>query len=1564
MASSTSVHSSAFNFLSFLQTGVDPRTGQYTVAIDLPDVKTNDLRGPDVPLGLNFNPLNGQDSGYGMGWNLRLSQYTPGNQILALATGETFKVTDSGSNGELIMRDKKIDSFHFYREQDRRFRVVHKSGLIEILETRDIQNRIALPTEIYAPDGHRVTLQYQTFGEGHSLLDTLEDASGQVLLKVLREPGAAQIELLLYPDAGPAGTPLARFLMVLQGAAGQVARIVLPTDNQAGWRFGYDLIQGHLCLTSVDTPTGAHEDIFYQDAGHQFPTGSGRSPLPRVTRSLTQPGFGQPVIDVRYTYPQDRNFLGFGLSLSWAEDGYDNLFKHVGEYLYHSDETWWIDDRPVRSISRTFNQFHLLVSDATEERNNRKTVQTTYAYEPGKPYSRQPNDCQLPREVKTSWALVDDPTRFRSESVISRYDTFGNPVEQIQASGVIEQSHWYPAAGEDGCPPDPDGFVRNLKERILIPAEAAQGDAPTRITRYRYRLLPPLPADGIREWLVPESETLFQLVPAPGQEQELEQIRFEYLDDVAQPFLHGRLASRVELRGGASTTTAYAYSKVDGTGVPESVEQVVETLTGYDGATKVITLENSLLNGEPLLNRDDNDVEIRYVYDNLRRVLQETVAPGTEYEASRRYEYSLCGVAGEQASQTRFDVKQVRTVTSFDGLNRAIHEARDNADSASAPGELRDTYSAVYDPWDRLVEETEFDWLEDRQLALTSRFEYDDWGQQRCVSGPDGVRVFEETDPIGTVESAGPILKAWTDGGDGRPASGTTVTWLNLFDNPVRVERLDLAQNRVSLTETLYDGLGRSVRETTGFGALQRVTEYAYDPFDRTMQTTLPGGAVVHRGYARHSRDDLPVLISVEYNTRTVTLGEQEFDGLDRLVRSVTGGRERRLDYEPGQSRPSTVTTPGGQVIGYEYRPQLGEEPLQRRLPGSVTADYEYDAQNARLLSCQEQDEGLIREYFSTGELKSEQRLTGSGDYIMHYRYSRLGRLLSYIDVLGQEQTCRYDSAGRLEHTQLAAISSDFTYDELGRTQTIVTADAASGRTLATALQYDDFGREIQRSFDLDGLLQQLSQAYDDIDDLSARTLTEGSTLLREETFGYDGRGRLTDYACSGSLCPADPYGKVIDSQVFAFDGVDNLTAVLTYFGEDFNRARYLYEGDDPVQLSRVTNTHADYPAEIALSYDADGNLISDEQGRVLKYDALGRLIEVSGAGGGTYHYDPLDSLSSHDDTAGSISEQRFYRDGELASQLQAAQKKTFLRGSDVLLAQYQSAAADRSLLLAVNDSNSVLSEIETAATHARAYTAFGHSSGAATPLCPLGFNGEATEPDTGWQLLGNGYRAYNPLLARFHSPDNLSPFEEGGLNAYAYCEGDPVNFTDPTGHSLVGWVIRHLTKHRVSTAQTTTPELLLWTESGADVPLRRMNAKTVRNIEKSLKLQGGEVQQAVKELAGARPNYEKFLGKPSTTGAPHIAKFKDAENRAESLSNIYRKTDEAYNFAKENVGKRIITADSRTTFKKDARAYDKLEAEQRASALAAHHARVRARNATVRDDERRLHQNNPRRQS
>ncbi|MDF5776987.1 RHS repeat domain-containing protein [Pseudomonas syringae] len=1548
MTASTSVHSNAFNFLSYVQSGVDPRTGQYTVAITLPDVKTNGLRGPGMPLALNYNPLNRQDSGFGLGWNLQLSQYDPGNQIVSLSSGETFKV-DGTSDDQMLMSEKKIDSFHLYKEDETHFRVMHKSGLVELLELRGSgANRVALPVRVFAPEGHSVTLDYASFG-GYQMLSEVTDDSGQLLLGISREDTA--VTLRMTTGEGPDAT----FKMVLGGSDHRVNRIELPTDNAASWRFVYSLIREHLCMTSVETPVGGREEIFYTDGGHQFPARAARPPLPRVTRHRTTPGLGQAQMDVFYSYQdsagRERNFLGAGLDIAWEDNGLDNLYRYLGAelYEYSSTETLRVQvaGKPdaERSIERTFNQFHLLTRETTRKNLTVMQVDTRYYIVPGQPFFTQPAYCQLPKEVQTTWRLSSDGSVPRSEMVSSTYDKHGNLLTQTQANGMVEVSEWYPAAGEDGCPPDPEGFVRWMKSSKIIPAASDYGNAPVLITRYRYTALPAVDGGQLQQWLAPQSETL--LMQAPEDEYEQRLTTYEYFDEPNNALLHGRLKLQRVIMGENATSTEYAYSTPDSEIYGKTVLQTVQTVTGFDGAKKVITLEDSLLNGEPLLNRDDNNVEIRYVYDSLRRVLSETVAPNDDiYQATRSYEYQLCAKATDQATQTLIDVKGVKTCSHFDGLNRVIHEERDDADKPARVDKPRQTYAAVYDAWGLMVNETEFDWLGQQDLALKSVYEYDDWGEQRCVTGPDNIKTFEETDPIGTAQSQGPVQRSWIEGTDGKGKSEFTETWMNLFEQPTRSERQDNAGTSVSLSQYHYDGLGRRVEEIVGVVNGGRRTTYVYDVFDRVIESTLPSQAIVRRSYASHSSEDLPISIGIEHNGKSIVLGEQSFDGLDRLVSSVTGGRKRTLVYDVGLLQPRTVTLPSKRKIDYEYKPQVGDEPwrrvqseaepepdttrevdpLKQSGPGAapartaepgVAADYTYDKQNARLIHSEEQGEILDREYYSTGSLKSETRTSAGKTYDMFYSYSRQGLLLSYTDVLGQEQVNRYDTCGRLEETRLGEVYSTFAYDVVfGRLAKITTTDQTDSsreRTVAISLEYDDLGREVKRTFDLDGVEQQMVQVYDDVDDMVQRTLSEGTEILRDEHYNYDTSGRLTQYQCTGTQRPVDPYGRTLLGQNFIFDGANNLTFVTTRFDGGSNNARYFYEGDDPVQLSRVTNTnHAYYPPEINLRYDPDGNLDIDEAGRTLKYDPLGRLIEVGTPSAGIhYQYDPQDQLTG--ETRGGDRDLRFYRDGELANQLGSQGQSTFMRGDDYLLAEQQ---GDRTLLLATSASDSVLGEVAADGVNRRWYTAYGHASGEDPPHGRLGFNGELSEADTGWQMLGNGYRAYSPVLMRFNSPDSWSPFGEGGVNGYAYVEGDPVNMRDPTGHSPWGALIRFLRAPLNTAADASIPKTLLINSKNTPVRLRKMKPSTVTNFEKRVIRNERYFKSAEFELKAQEQQLSFYTVNGKRPPSKLVAAHSSAEAKVDMYEFMYKEAQKEYSYAKKHEGKRIITKEARSKLK------------------------------------------------
>lgn len=75
-------------------------------------------------------------------------------------------------------------------------------------------------------------------------------------------------------------------------------------------------------------------------------------------------------------------------------------------------------------------------------------------------------------------------------------------------------------------------------------------------------------------------------------------------------------------------------------------------------------------------------------------------------------------------------------------------------------------------------------------------------------------------------------------------------------------------------------------------------------------------------------------------------------------------------------------------------------------------------------------------------------------------------------------------------------------------------------------------------------------------------------------------------------------------------------------------------------------------------------------------------------------------------------------------------------------------------------------------------------------------YAGALAERDTGYYVLGN--RRFSPVLRRFLDPDPVSPFDDGGLNRYAYCGGDPVNRIDPSGNAWWNWLFAGMGPNQV----------------------------------------------------------------------------------------------------------------------------------------------------------------------
>lgn len=153
-----------------------------------------------------------------------------------------------------------------------------------------------------------------------------------------------------------------------------------------------------------------------------------------------------------------------------------------------------------------------------------------------------------------------------------------------------------------------------------------------------------------------------------------------------------------------------------------------------------------------------------------------------------------------------------------------------------------------------------------------------------------------------------------------------------------------------------------------------------------------------------------------------------------------------------------------------------------------------------------------------------------------------------------------------------------------------------------------------------------------------------------------------------------------------------------------------------------------------------------------------------------------ISSLIKRKATMGGKNAMNFYQNNRLVTAVSTSGTRHLLRWQDIAMAQLEQTQPAR--LLQADEAGSVLGMDADSMT----YSPYGHL-GNKNSQALLAFNGQQLDRNTSGYALGNGYRTFNPNLGRFCGPDTLSPFEIGGLNAYAYCAGDPINNIDPSGH-------------------------------------------------------------------------------------------------------------------------------------------------------------------------------------
>lgn len=151
----------------------------------------------------------------------------------------------------------------------------------------------------------------------------------------------------------------------------------------------------------------------------------------------------------------------------------------------------------------------------------------------------------------------------------------------------------------------------------------------------------------------------------------------------------------------------------------------------------------------------------------------------------------------------------------------------------------------------------------------------------------------------------------------------------------------------------------------------------------------------------------------------------------------------------------------------------------------------------------------------------------------------------------------------------------------------------------------------------------------------------------------------------------------------------------------------------------------------------------------------------------------------------------KFYQNNQLVTEISDDVQRSVFRGQGRFLGHLASGDERTPSVSAVDGENTVMAEPQANCLARFAYTPYGDRARLNKPDTPWAYHGERLDGLSGGYALGNGYRLYRPALMRFGAPDNMSPFGLGMLNAYAYCLGDPINHSDPSGHFALARLLR-----------------------------------------------------------------------------------------------------------------------------------------------------------------------------
>nr|WP_314617955.1 RHS repeat-associated core domain-containing protein [uncultured Pseudomonas sp.] len=610
-----------------------------------------------------------------------------------------------------------------------------------------------------------------------------------------------------------------------------------------------------------------------------------------------------------------------------------------------------------------------------------------------------------------------------------------------------------------------------------------------------------------------------------------------------------------------------------------------------------------------------------------------------------------------------------------------------------------------------------------------------------------------------------------------------------------------------------------------------REWKHEYDEVGRRTQTKAPDGSVVK--WAFQGLSNIPTKVSIKDAAgKERQLGKQTLRGDgkrgDEIVSRTVGADGSSQTYlfkNSGYQRPDgsevwNESSEDGTSVSWYSKPK------QTAKAGTLLTKFTYNKVTQAINAERPEATANLQSRISTqclsprllGQVNTTRTLRGQ-TYREGLRHSLRGNVELAELSNGVVSRAWHDAQNRRTRVRRGQLEYRYRYTALGDLEQLFVSDRQSGQKLLVAYEYDPFGRETQRTYQLNGEIKsRYEQGWSVTGQLVSKTWYRdgASKPTRSETYTYeDKRSELKTWSVNAAKGYEiqDANRKDIKDQAYTYDALGNMLTCTTTYLDGSSEARTYTYGDKlkPTQRTQVTVTHidkdakADAPTILKLTSDDNGSLTENAAGHQLGYTLEGQLqsVKTDATLLASYEYDHIGRLASQWDESKQQRRVLQYTGDQLCGEIWLDAQNNPLRQRVLdeeagLVVQCRELAKDD----AAAKTYFILSDPQNGGGEEYSIDANGQWKSASIGFTPwgeapldslnalgsgLGYNGQRVDPVTGAYHLGNGYRIYDPRHQAFFQGDSLSPFGAGGLNDRAYCAGrDPVNWHDPSGHIMV----------------------------------------------------------------------------------------------------------------------------------------------------------------------------------